>query len=131
MIYETDPWLEPYRQAIDARHRNILETKKKLASDAPLVQAVNNHIYYPLHREGDDWVIREWAPGATRIYLVGDFNNWKRTEAYCFKPAGQGNWELRVPGMFLRHGDLQALDGMVRGSGGASPRLCEKGGAGS
>ena len=100
-IYESDPWLEPYKGAIDARHERILADRVKLAGDGPLTDAVNNHIYYGLHRDADGWVIREWAPNATRIYLVGDFNNWKRTEAYALKPCGQGNWELRLPGMFL------------------------------
>ena len=108
-IYETDPWLEPHRGAIDARHERILADRRKLAGDGPLSQAVNNHIYYPLHREAGDWVLREWAPNATRIYLIGDCNNWKRTEAYAFKPVGSGNWELRIPELFLRHGELYKL----------------------
>ncbi len=120
-IYDADPWLEPYRGAIDARHEHILADRRKLAGDGPLSSAVNNHIYYPLHREDGFWVIREWAPNATRIYLVGDCNNWKRTESYAFSPVGGGNWELRVPEMFLRHGDLYKL--WVEWPGGGGERL--------
>ncbi|HCZ22121.1 MAG TPA: 1,4-alpha-glucan-branching enzyme, partial [Rikenellaceae bacterium] len=109
MIYDTDPWLEPFRQAIDRRHERILSERKRLAGDGPLSQAVNNHIYYPLHKEGTQWVLREWAPNATRIYLIGDFNNWKRTEGYALKPVGGGNWEIRVPEFCLHHGDLYKL----------------------
>ena len=120
-IYETDPWLEPHRGAIDARHARILADRRKLAGDGPISPAVNNHIYYPLHREGGDWVIREWAPNATRIYLIGDCNNWKRTEAYAFKPVGAGNWELRIPALFLRHGELYKL--WIEWPGGGGERL--------
>lgn len=120
-IYETDPWLEPYKSAIDARHGHILADRKKLAGDKPLSEAVNNHLYYPLHREADVWVMREWAPNATRIYLIGDFNNWKRTDAYAFKPVGSGNWELRVHEMFLHHGDLYKL--WIEWPGGGAERL--------
>ncbi len=120
-IYDADPWLEPYRGAIDARHEHILADRRKLAGDGPLSSAVNNHIYYPLHREDGFWVIREWAPNATRIYLVGDCNNWKRTESYAFSPVGGGNWELRVPEMFLRHGDLYKL--WIEWPGGGGERL--------
>ena len=120
-IYETDPWLEPYRGAIDARHERILECKRKLAGDGPLASAINNHLYYPLHIEDGQWVIREWAPNASRIYLVGEFNNWKRTESYCFQPAGQGNWELKVPEMFLHHGQLYKL--WMEWPGGGAERL--------
>ena len=41
-IYETDPWLEPFRGAIDARHERILADRRKLAGDGPLTKAVNN-----------------------------------------------------------------------------------------
>ena len=70
-IYQTDPWLEPFRPAIDARHERILAEKRKLAGEGSLSAAVNNHLYYPLHKEGSEWVLREWAPNASRIYLIG------------------------------------------------------------
>ena len=122
MIYETDPYLEPHRGAIDARHRNIELALGHIAKGGSLSDAVNNHLYYGLHREKDSsWVFREWAPNATRIYLVGDFNNWKRTEGYALKPVGGGNWELRLPSMFISHGQLYKL--YIEWSGGAGERL--------
>ena len=120
-IYDIDPWLRPYREAVDARHARILADRRKLAGDGSLGAAVNNHIYYPLHKEGGRWVIREWAPNASRIFLVGDFNNWKRTEAYSFRPVGAGNWELSLPEMFLRHGELYKL--WIEWPGGGGERL--------
>ena len=120
-IYQTDPWLEPYKGAIDARHERILSDRRKLAGEGPLSQAVNNHIYYPLHLEKGEWVMREWAPNATRIFLIGDCNNWKRTEGYAFKPVGNGNWELRLPEMFLHHGELYKL--WIEWPGGGGERL--------
>ena len=120
-IYKIDPWLEPYKEAIDARTARIMAEKKKLAGDGTLSSAVNNHIYYPLHKEDGFWVIREWAPSATRIYLIGECNNWKRTEGYAFTPVGQGNWELRIPEMFLHHGDLYKL--WIEWPGGGGERL--------
>lgn len=120
-IYETDPWLEPFKGAIDARHSHILEDRKKLCGDGTVSSAINNHIYYPLHLEGSEWVIREWAPSASRIYLTGDFNNWKRVDAYAFKPVGRGNWELRVPEFCIHHGDLYKL--FIEWPGGGGERL--------
>ena len=58
-IYQTDPWLEPYAKAIEARHERILAEKRKLAGDGPLGDAANNHLYYGLHHSKDGWVIRE------------------------------------------------------------------------
>ena len=121
-IYEIDPWLEPFKEAIDARHERILADKKKIAGRGTRIsKSINNHLYYPLHRDAGGWVIREWAPNAHRIYLIGDFNNWKRTEAYEFKPVGNGNWELRVPDLCIHHGDLYKL--WVEWAGGGGERI--------
>ncbi|MDD6152277.1 MAG: alpha amylase C-terminal domain-containing protein [Bacteroidales bacterium] len=121
-IYQTDPWLAPYADAIKARHARILSERRRIAGDGPLALGVNNHLYYGLHHgENGSWVFREWAPNATRIYLVGDFNNWKRTEAYALKPVGQGNWEIEIPAMFIRHGELYKL--WIEWPGGGAERL--------
>ena len=120
-IYETDPWLEPYAKALEARHSRILEVKQALTGGKSLSEFSNNHLYYGLHPDGDGWVLREWAPNASRIYLTGQFNNWKRTDAYMFKPIGGGNWELRVGKIFLHHGDLYKL--WIEWPGGAGERL--------
>ncbi len=121
-IYKTDPYLEPFKEAIEARHERILAARKKITGDGSLSEGINNHLYYGLHKEPDgSWVIREWAPNASRLYLEGDFNNWKRTSAYEFKAVGAGNWELRMDGMFLNHGDLYKL--YVEWPGGGGERI--------
>jgi len=120
-IYQTDPWLEPYSGAIEARHERILADRRKLFGDRPLKEAVCNHLYYGLHRTESGWVLREWAPNATRIYLTGDFNNWKRTAGYALKPVGSGNWELEIPEFFLHHGDLYKL--WIEWPGGGAERI--------
>ena len=122
MIYETDKWLAPYRDAIDSRHRRILDAAADISVDGSLSRGLNNHLYYGLHRNAEgDWVFREWAPNATKIYLVGEFNNWKRTEAYALHPTGNGNWEITVNSMFLAHGTLYKL--YVEWPGGGGERL--------
>ena len=121
-IYQTDPWLEPYREAIDARHRRIQETFRHIAGEGTLKDAVNNHMYFGLHRcEDGSWVFREFAPNANKIYLIGEFNNWKRTDAYALRPLGAGNWELTLPEMFLHHGQLYKL--FIEWPGGGGERL--------
>ena len=121
-IYETDPWLGPFKDAIDARHRRILETRKHIAGDGLLKDAVNNHMYYGLHRCADgSWVFREFAPNANKIYLIGEGNNWKRTDAYALQPLGNGNWELKLPELFLHHGQLYKL--YIEWPGGGGERL--------
>ncbi len=121
-IYQTDPWLQPYKEAIEARHRRIQETFRHIAGKGLLKDAVNNHIYYGLHVcEDGSWVFREFAPNANKIYLIGEFNNWKRTEGYALRPLGGGNWELKLPEMFLHHGQLYKL--FIEWPGGGGERL--------
>ena len=122
MLYDTDPYLMPFKAAVDARHERILAALKRYAGDGPLRDAVNNHLFYGLHRTPTgDWVFREWAPNATKLYLIGEFNNWKRTSAYCLNPIGNGNWEITLPEMFLHHGELYKL--YIEWPGGGGERL--------
>ena len=105
-LYETDPYLMPYKEAIRARHARIMDMKRHIAGGGLLKDAVNNHLYYGLHRCDDgSWIFREWAPNATKIYLVGDFNNSSRpsccSTASCTNctssgPAGRGSASLRT-----------------------------------
>ncbi len=121
-IYETDPYLAPYKEAIEKRHERILEERDKIALDGSLADGLNNHLYYGLHRDADGgWVFREWAPNASRIYLIGEFNNWRRTVAYSLNPIGGGNWEIRLPAMFLHHQELYKL--FIEWPGGGGERL--------
>ena len=123
-IYEIDPWLEPFKGAIDARTERLDAVAAKLAGNVggtDITAAANNHLWYGLHKTAGGWVLREWAPNATRIYLVGEFNNWKRTPEYQLKPIGGGNWELELPEMFLRHGALYKL--WIEWPGGAGERI--------
>ena len=122
MIYDTDPYLMPFKEAIDARHGRILACRDRFAKGGSLSAGINNHLYYGLHREPDGgWVFREWAPGASRIWMVGEFNNWHRTEGWALKPVGDGTWELRIPAMMLHHGALYKL--FIEWPGGGGERL--------
>ena len=122
MIYDYDEWLLPYKDVIDRRHEMILETKERMSVDGSLSKGMNNHMYYGLHRDDKgNWVFREWAPNATKIYIIGEFNNWKRSDIYALKPIGGGNWEIVLPSMFLDHGTLFKL--YIEWKGGGAERL--------
>ena len=117
-----DPYLEPFEEAIEARHKRIMDARDQFSVDGSLSDGLNNHLYYGLHRTDDGgWVFREWAPHANRIYLIGEFNNWKRTSAYTLSPTGSGNWEIKLPEMFLHHGELYKL--FIEWPGGGGERL--------
>ncbi len=120
-LYEGDPYLAPYREAIEARSARISAKMSEIAPGGSLYDVCNNHLYYVLHKEEGFWVFREWAPMALRIYLVGDFNHWKKSERHALHPTGGGNWELRVPEGEIEEGSLYKW--IVEWHGGSAERL--------
>ena len=67
-------------------------------------------------------MFREWAPHATEIYLIGDFNDWKESPKYQLKRIKDtGNWEIKLRGKALKHGDLYKLK--VHWEGGCGERI--------
>jgi 1,4-alpha-glucan branching enzyme len=75
-IVKNDPWLAPFEGVIKDRMDRTLRKEATLSADG-LVSFASGHLYFGLHREKDQWVFREWAPNATRIFLVGDFSAWE------------------------------------------------------
>ena len=70
MIYDSDKWLKPYKAVIDRRNRMILDLKERFSVEGSLAKGINNHVYYGMHKtEKGDWVFREFAPNANKIYL--------------------------------------------------------------
>ena len=107
MIYDTDPYLSPYRGQIDRRYRELVIRKQELAGyGRRIADAVNNHLYYGVHADRKEVVFREWAPNATAMYVIGDFNGWQKNAEYRMNPVGGGNWELRLPAAEVPHGSL-------------------------
>ena len=121
MLYDNDPWLNPYKEAIDARHGRIMAAREAIAGERRLYDVANNHLYYALHQEDGQWVFREWAPSATAISLIGDFNGWKKDGRYALQPIGDGNWELRLPVETIRPGSLYKW--LVEWPGGSGERI--------
>lgn len=120
-IIAKDEWLKPYSEAIEGRHNHALSLEKELTNGSTLSDFATGHLYFGLHKSGKDWVLREWAPNATGIYLIGDFNKWTIDESYAFKALENGIWELKLAGNKLRHLDLYKLK--IRWEGGEAERI--------
>jgi 1,4-alpha-glucan branching enzyme len=54
------------------------------------------------HPDGDGTVFRVWAPSASRVEVVGDFNHW--TDGWALNPDNSGIWSGRIPS--LGNGDI-------------------------
>ena len=54
---------------------------------------------HPMHHEGHDGVhFAVWAPNASRVSVVGDFNGWDGRRHVMRKRLDTGIWEIFVPG---------------------------------
>lgn len=121
-IWQQDAYLAPYAPVLEARWNRRKEKEASLQGEhATLYDAVNNHLYYGLHRCSQGWVAREWAPNASAIYLIGTCNGWQKDPAYAFERRENGNWELRLPPHALHHLDLYKW--FVEWPGGSGERL--------
>ena len=123
-LVKNDPWLEPFEEAIRGRHDHAVWKINQLTggSRRTLSDFASGHLYFGLHKQPRGWVFREWAPNATEIYLIGDFNGWKESPRYKLKRVeGTGNWELRLSEKALKHGDLYKMK--VKWNGGEGERI--------
>lgn len=119
-IYD-DKGLDKYKPVITRRHEKFEQKKKLLANGSSLSDIANGYLFYGLHRYPDKWVLREWAPNATEIYLIGDFNNWQQKKEFAFYYTYNGNWELELPLDILQHGMLYKL--WIKWEDGAGERI--------
>jgi 1,4-alpha-glucan branching enzyme len=106
-----DGWLDPYRETLQQRCRHAAELRRRLVGEhGSLADFAQGHQHYGLHREADgSWVYRDWAPHATALWLVGEWNAWRESPACQAQRVGDGCWELRLPAGTLQHGMLYRL----------------------
>ncbi len=123
-LIKNDEWLKPYADAIAGRHQDVIKAEERILNGQShtLVDFANAHEYFGLHktRKGD-WVFREWAPNASEIFLIGDFNDWKPSEEFALKNIGNGVWEGNFPTKALQHGQLYKM--LVKWNGGSGERI--------
>ena len=123
-LVRKDKYLEPYEEAIRGRHDHAVWKRDQLTKQGKITleDFASGHDYYGLHKTARGWVFREWAPNATDIYLVGDFNNWQEIEPYRAKRIKDtDNWELKLPERAMKHGDLYKM--RVHWNGGEGERI--------
>jgi 1,4-alpha-glucan branching enzyme len=120
---ENDPWLEPYKEAIEGRHNASVKKEKELTDNGKqsLSDFASGYLYFGLQKLDDGWVFREWAPNATAIYMIGDFNSWKKDEKFRLSRIENGVWETAIAENDINHGDLYKL--LIEWQGGSGERI--------
>lgn len=106
-LVKNDPWLEPFEKVISDRHEHVLQKLDELThgSQMEFKDFADGYLYFGLHKTNEGWVFREWAPNATEIFLIGDFNQWQPTPDFEVKRiSGTDNWELLLPEDAIHHG---------------------------
>jgi 1,4-alpha-glucan branching enzyme len=117
-----DPYLKPYEKIIRRRLSKIFETESRLTGGKmTLADFASGHEYFGLHFQNNQWVFREWAPNADKIFLIGDMTDWQEKEAFALKRIDDGIWQIGLSCDTFKHEDLYRL--RVHWPGGEGDRI--------
>ena len=126
-IIENDEWLKPVEEEVNRRHEMYMARLKDIEKHAgSITNYANGHHYYGWQYDSDmqGWWFREWLPEAKDVYIIGDFNNWQRTELRLERNRN-GVWSIFLPdamyGERLTDGSLYKMH--VHGHNGWNDRI--------
>ncbi|KAL7413681.1 family 13 glycoside hydrolase [Mrakia frigida] len=97
----SDPWLEPFSPFFRARYAKYLEWVKTIDETEGGIDKFSqgwkgdNGLGFQVLKD-NTILYREWAPGADKAFLIGDFNDWNRA-SYEMKKNPYGTFEVRIP----------------------------------
>jgi len=110
-LVKDDCWLEGNTQdIIDRNHRfhQALEAIEAEHGSLEAFASAHNDLGINLSADGSQWAIREWAPAAKSVALIGPFNDWSDT-SHALALGENGIWELYLPSDEIKHEDLVKL----------------------
>ncbi len=115
-LVEQDPWLAPHADALRHRWQHYMKIKESILKSGGLLGPISQgHTYFGFNRgelDGQKGVwYREWAPGATALGLLGDFNGWDCT-ANPLTRDEYGVWSVFLPD--ARYGDRLRHESRVK-----------------
>ena len=108
-LVDYDAGLEPFLDELEARREYIATLKKHILGDKTPLEFARGWHHFGLHKTKSGWVLREWAPAATALYLVTKSNGWQDDPSFAFTPIKDGEWQLELPPEALRHGEVYKL----------------------
>ncbi len=122
-IFDADPMLNQYKDAMNRRIAHVQETERKLTQNRMrIADFASGHEYFGLHFRDHEWVFREWAPNATAVYMTGSMNGWREEPSFALERINShGVWEIRLPESALNHKDYYRL--RVHWEGGSGDRI--------
>ncbi len=107
---KSDSWLKPFETAIKNRIQHYQAKLSEIDGIfGDIYKMAGGFDYYGLHDVGEAYRLREWAPNATKLFLIGDFSKWLCDSKYEFEKKENGNWEIFISKSDLKHGELFKL----------------------
>ncbi len=131
-LVQLDSWLAPYSGAISRRGEMAKSFRRRItAGRMSLPEFSRAHQFFGLHKLSSSWILRERAPNATRITVVGDFTGWKEDRRFDLVRRSQETWDLSLPLQALKHGDhyklrMYWMEGSQEHSGDRIPSFCTR-----
>nr|WP_320189910.1 alpha amylase C-terminal domain-containing protein [uncultured Desulfobacter sp.] len=108
--WTNDPYISPFKPIIRSRFEKALAKKEQLKNHRSWAKIANYHEFFGLHRDKKGWVFREWAPNATKMFILTPANNWEKSSDWQVKgPDPDGIFEARFPDHFFSHEQLYRL----------------------
>jgi 1,4-alpha-glucan branching enzyme len=104
-LVKDDPWLTPHQDVIRRRMDQFSETLEWMEKESGSLAAYAIcHQSLGIHFDSSTrkWTVREWAPAAQAVALIGDFNQWD-PHAHPMAPSEGGVWQLELPAESLGH----------------------------
>ena len=122
-LLQNDPYLKPYEAIIARRLKKIEAAQIRLTRGKTTLEDFGSgHEYFGLHYRDNQWILREWAPNASRIYLIGNMTDWQEKEKYTLTRLPGGDiWEICLPSEAISHRDLYRL--RIHWPGGQGDRI--------
>ncbi len=108
-LIDIDPWLSPYSDALNYRIITCDDMEDRITDGKALIESADKYNFFGLHKVAGVWIFREWAPAATKIFLVCDNNDWQDNPDYELSHTKDGIWELKLSAKKLKHGDIYKL----------------------
>ncbi|MFN8437689.1 MAG: alpha-amylase family glycosyl hydrolase [Cytophagales bacterium] len=97
-LISDDPWLKPYENEINSRYLTYVNKLDYIQSKYKNLKSYaswHKYLGFSISDNKDFLIFREWAPEATSIFLIGDFNNWNR-RSHPLIYIDNGIWEIKI-----------------------------------
>lgn len=80
-VYEEDPELQNFQCWFQKKNEVLLKFYDIIQGYPGKWQEFTQaYKYYGIQETVEEWIVREWLPGAKEVYFTGEFNNWNLKE---------------------------------------------------